>query len=63
MCNIYIIHGFHGLHLVPVMAKQKALYDISFKLKAVKYAEEHSKEGAARHFNVDGKRIRECTVV
>ena len=41
------------------MAKRKASYDISFKLKAVKYAEEHSNEGAARHFNVDGKRIRE----
>jgi len=41
------------------MAKRKASYNISFKLKAVKYAEEHSKEGAASHFNVDGKQIRE----
>ena len=41
------------------MAKRKASYNITFKLKAVKFAEEHSKEGSARHFNVDTKRIRE----
>jgi len=29
------------------MAKWKASYDITFKLKTVKYAEEYSKEGAA----------------
>jgi len=40
------------------MTKQKASYDISFKLKAVKYAEEHNKEGAAQHFKVDAKWIR-----
>ena len=40
------------------MSKRKS-YDVSFKLKAVEYAEKKSKEAAAREMGVDSKRIRE----
>ena len=34
-------------------------YDVTFKLKAVDFAEKESKEAAARQFGVDPKTIRE----
>nr|XP_046273125.1 zinc finger protein 184-like isoform X1 [Scatophagus argus] len=33
-------------------------FDFKFKEKVLRYAEEHSGEEAARHFNIDSKRIR-----
>ena len=41
------------------MSKRKVSYDIGFKLRAVKCAEEKSKEAAALEFRVDACRIRE----
>ena len=41
------------------MSKRKASYDLTFKLKAVKRAEETTKEAAAHEFKVDPRRIRE----
>ena len=41
------------------MLKRKALYDLTFKLKAVKRAEEKTKEAAAHELNVDPHRIPE----
>ena len=38
---------------VLIMSKRKASYDSTFKLKAVKCAEEKTKEAAAREFNID----------
>ena len=40
-----------------VMSKRKASYDLTFKLKAVKCAEEKTKEAAAREFNIDPRRF------
>ena len=40
-----------------VMTKRKASFDLTFKLKAVKCAEEKTKEAAAREFNVDPHRF------
>ena len=40
------------------MSKRK-LYDVSFKLKAVEWAEKKSKEATAREMGVDSKRIHE----
>ena len=34
-------------------------YDVRFKLRAIQYADSHSKEATARNFVVDTKRIRE----
>ena len=46
-----------------VMAKRKASYDLTFKLKAVKCAEEKTKEAAARdEFNVDPFRNSETVM-
>ena len=44
---------------VLVMSKslRKASYDLTFKLKAVKCAEEKTKEEAACEFNVDPRRV------
>ena len=39
------------------MSKRKASYDLNFKLKAVKCAEEKTKEAAAREFTVDPRRF------
>ena len=43
-----------------MMAQQRkrCSYDLSFKLKAIKSAENTSKEAAARQFGVDARRIR-----
>lgn len=38
--------------------KRKRKFDIKFKEDALKYAAEHSGEQAAKHFNIDPKRIR-----
>ena len=48
---------------VLVMSKRKAAYDLTFKLKAVKCAEEKTKEAAAREFNVDPPRRNSETVM
>ena len=40
-------------------SETRKCYDVSFKLQAVEYAKAVSKEGAARKFKVDAKRIRE----
>ena len=43
-------------------AKRKRAYDATIKLQAVEVAEKSSKEGVARQFRVDPRRIREwCT--
>ena len=49
---------------VLVMSKslRKASYDLTFKLKAVKCAEEKTKEAAAREFNVDPRRNSETVM-
>ena len=39
-------------------SKKRKCYDASYKLKVVECAENSSKEGAAREFSVDPKRIR-----
>ena len=44
------------------MSKRKASYDLTFKLKAVKCAEEKIKEAAAREFNVDPRRNSETVM-
>ena len=45
------------------MSKRKASYDLTFKLKAVKCAEEKTKEeAAAREFNVDPRRNSETVM-
>ena len=41
------------------MSKRKALYNLSIKLKAVKRAEDKTKEAAAHKFKVDPRRICE----
>ena len=41
------------------MSKRKASYDIGFKLRAVKCAEEKSTEAAAREFRMGARRICE----
>ena len=43
---------------VRAMFKRKS-YDVSFKLKAVEWAEKKSKEAATRERGMDSKRIRE----
>ena len=45
-----------------VMSKRKASYDLTFKLKAVKCAEEKTKEAAACEFNVDPRRNSETVM-
>ena len=40
-------------------AKKRKSYTVAFKLEVVDYARKTSREAAARHFAVDGKRIRE----
>ena len=44
------------------MSKRKVSYDLTFKLKAVKRAEEKTKEAAAREFNVDPRRNSETVM-
>ena len=39
--------------------RARKAYDVTFKLKAVDFAEKESKEAAARQFGVDPKTIRE----
>ena len=47
---------------VLVMSKRKASYDLTFKLKEVKCAEEKTKEAAAHEFNVDPRRNSETVM-
>ena len=39
-------------------AKRRRKFDIKFKETVLEYAAEHSGEQAAKHFNIDPKRIR-----
>ena len=39
-----------------LVSKRKASYDLTFKLKAVKCAEEKTKEAATRELNIDPRR-------
>ena len=50
--------------MVLVMSKslRKASYDLTFKLKAVKFVEEKTKEVAAHEFNVDPRRNSETVM-
>lgn len=40
------------------MAGKRRKFDIKFKQNVLEYAAEHSGEQAAKHFNIDPKRIR-----
>ena len=44
---------------VLAMSKRKGLYNLSFKLKAVKCVEEKTKETAAHEFKVDPRMIHD----
>ena len=46
------------IRVARAMSKRKS-YDVSFKLKAVEYAEKTTKKAAAREMGVGTKRIRE----
>ena len=41
------------------MGKTKRKHNIQFKLQVINYAEQHSGEATARHFNIDSKRVRD----
>ncbi|CAJ1086716.1 transcriptional regulator Kaiso isoform X1 [Xyrichtys novacula] len=45
--------------IVDIRVRKKRGFDLTFKLAVVKYAEQHSGEGAARQFHMDLNSIRE----
>jgi len=48
-----------AVHELTAVKKRKHRYDVNFKLEAIEYAAENSREKAAKRFGVDSKRIRE----